>query len=367
MSSVPWWAGPASPGELLAVDAHAAGEPGRVVLGGVPELTGTTAFEKMRHFAAEHDELRLRMLREPRGYPAANCNLVVPTADPGASHGFIILEQTEYPPMSGSNTICVATVLVEAGMVEATSPLTRFALEAPAGLVNVEVRVEGGKARAVTFETVPSFALALDVPIEVPGIGTVRVDLAYGGMLYVLAEASTLGLVLEARAARALARAGACLTAAAREQAPQAHPDHPGDVGPTIACLYGPASGPHADQRNAVVVTTGELDWSRPDTFTGALDRSPTGTATCARMAVLHARGALAVGRPFRTESVLGTVFQGALVATTEVGGIPAVVPRVTGQAWITGYARYVLDPDDPFPAGYTVGDIWGSGTTASR
>ncbi len=363
MSPSPLWPGPASPGELLAVDAHAAGEPGRVVLGGVPELAGRTAFEKMQQFSAEHDELRLRMLREPRGYPAANCNLVVPTAEGRASHGFIILEQTEYPPMSGSNTICVATVLVETGMVEVTEPVTRFGLEAPAGLVAVEVRVAGGKARAVSFENVPSFALALDLPLEVPGIGTVRVDLAYGGMLYVLADATSLGLALEAGEARALTRVGACLTAAAREQAPQAHPDRPGDLGPTIACLYGPPGSAQADQRNAVVVSTGELDWSRPDTFTGALDRSPTGTATCARMAVLHARGELAVGQPFRSESVLGTVFSGELLATTEVGGIPAVVPRITGQAWITGYARYVLDPDDPFPAGYTVGDIWGSGT----
>ncbi len=133
-------------------------------------------------------------------------------------------------------------------------------------------------------------------------------------------------------------------------------------VGPTIACLVGPPSGPQADQRNAVVVSTGALDWDRPGTWTGALDRSPCGTATCARMAVLHARGQLPLGRDFRNEGLLGTVFTGRLVAETEVGGRPAVVPTISGGAWVTGYARYVLDPDDPFPDGFTVADIWGAG-----
>ncbi|HTW99679.1 MAG TPA: proline racemase family protein [Acidimicrobiales bacterium] len=350
-------------GGILAVDAHAAGEPGRVIVGGVAEVPGSTMFEKMRYLAAHHDDLRLRMLREPRGYPAANCNLLLAPSNPEAVAGFVIMEQVEYPPMSGSNTICVATVLVETGIVEAVEPLTTFALDTPGGLVAVEATVAGGKVAQVRFENVPAFAIALDQPVEVPGIGTVRVDLAYGGMLYVIAQAADLGVELEPGAGRDLVRVGECVKAAAREQSPIAHPEHPEDVGPTIACLVGPPSGPHADQRNAVVVSTGTLDWDRPDTYTGALDRSPCGTATCARMAALHARGELPLGRAFRNEGLLGTVFTGELRAETEVAGRPAVVPALSGSAWITGYARYVLDPCDPFPAGFTLADIWGAGT----
>jgi proline racemase len=205
--------------------------------------------------------------------------------------------------------------------------------------------------------------MELNAPVEVPGLGTLSVDLAYGGMIYAIADAGALGLRLAADEARDIVRIGECIKAAAREQAPRSHPDQPQVIGPTIVCLVGPPSGPHADQRNAVVVSTGALDWSRPGTWTGALDRSPCGTATCARMAVLHAQGKLPLGRDFRNEGVLGTVFTGRLVAETEVGGRPAVVPTITGTAWVTGYARYVLDQDDPFPAGFTVADIWGAGT----
>jgi proline racemase len=320
-------------------------------------------FDKMRHLAECHDDLRMRMLREPRGYPAANCNLVLPPADPAAAAGFVIMEQVEYPLMSGSNTICVATVLIETGMVEATEPVTRFALDTPAGLVGIEALVEDGRARRVTFENAPAFAMQLDATVEVPDLGPVQVDLAYGGMIYAIADAAALGLRLTADEARDITRVGERIKVAAREQIPQAHPEHPEVVGPTIVCLVGPPSGPHADQRNAVVVSTGALDWSRPDTWTGALDRSPCGTATCARMAVLHARGELAIGRDFRNEGILGTVFTGRLVGETEVGGRRAVVPTISGTAWVTGYARYALDPDDPFPAGFTVADIWGAGT----
>src|SRR5579875_3788896 len=348
-----------SPGaELVAVDAHAGGEPGRVIVGGVTDVPGATMFDKMAHLATYHDDFRQLMLREPRGYPAANCNLLLPPADPAAAAGFVIMEQAEYPPMSGSNTMCVATVLVEMGMVEVQEPLTRFSLDTPAGLVEVEVR--DGKARRVTFENVPSFAMQLEAHVEVPGLGTVTVDLAYGGMTYVLADATALGLGLSPDEGRDIVRIGECIKAAAREQVPQAHPHRPEVVGPTIACLTGPPRGPGADQRNAVVVSTGVLDWSRPATWTGALDRSPCGTATCARMAVLHARGELPLGQPFRNQGILGTVFTGRLVAETQVAGRSAVVPTISGTAWVTGHARYVLDPEDPFPAGFTVGDIWG-------
>ena len=347
---------------IVAVDAHAAGEPGRVIVGGVLDVPGATMFEKMRHFAAHHDDVRLRMLREPRGYPAANCNLVLPPTNPAAAAGYIIMEQVEYPPMSGTNTICVATVLIEMGMVPVHEPVTEFLLESPAGLVGIRADVVDGKARRITFENVPSFVFALDADVEVPGIGTVKVDVAYGDMIYVIADATALGLRLSPDEAHDLVRVGEMVKAATREQVPCVHPDNPGIVGPTIALLSGPAAGPHADLRNTVVVSTGELDWDRPATWTGVLDRSPCGTGTCAKMATLHARGRLGLGQDFRHEGILGTVFTGRLVRETTVGGRPAVVPTIGGTAWITGFSTYVLDPEDPFPEGFTVGDIWGAG-----
>jgi len=353
--------------DVVAVDLHAAGEPGRVVVGGVPDLPGRSMFEKMKYFERNLDGLRLRMLREPRGYPAANCNIVLPPTNPRSAAGYIILEQTEYPPMSGSNTICVATALIEMGMVEVREPVTEFLLEAPAGLIRISALVSRGHAELITFQNVPSFVMALDVEVVVPQLGQVIVDIVWGGMIYVIIDATALGLTLTADSARDLARVGEMVKVATKEQAPQSHPEQPALVGPTIALLSGPPSGPHADMRNAVVVSTGTLDWTRPDTWTGALDRSPCGTGTCARMASLHARGRLPLDKDFRHEGVLGTVFTGKLIGETAVAGRPAVLPTISGRAYITGYARYVLDPEDPFPEGFTVADIWGAGPPGER
>jgi len=193
----------------------------------------------------------------------------------------------------------------------------------------------------------------------VPQLGTVSVDVAYGGMFYVIADATRFGLRLTPDEGRDIVRIGEMIKAAAREQLPVVHPEQPGFTGITIAQLTAPPSAPDADAKNAVVVSTGALDWSRPSTWTGALDRSPCGTGTCARMATLHARGRLGLGQDFRHEGVLGTVFTGRLVEATTVGAYRAVVPTISGQAWITGMSTYVVDPSDPFPDGFTVGDIW--------
>jgi proline racemase len=272
------------------------------------------------------------------------------------------MEQVEYPPMSGSNTICVTTALIETGMVAAREPVTRLVLETPAGLVGVEAEVEDGKVRSVTFENVPAFAVHLDRTIEVPELGPVPVDVAYGGMFYVIVEAEALGLTIAPENGGAIVRLGEMVKAAAREQLPVAHPENPEIEGITIVVVSGPPARPDATLKNAVVVSTGALDWDRPETWTGAIDRSPCGTGTCAKMAALHAKGWLALGEDFRHEGILGTVFTGRLLRETAVGPYKAVVPRLTGQAWITGFAQYVLDPDDPFPEGFTVGDIWGGG-----
>ena len=344
---------------IQAVDAHASGEPGRVIVGGVSDVPGATMFEKMEHLRDHGDNLRKLMLREPRGYPAANCNLILPPTHPDAEAGYVIMEQTEYPGMSGTNTICVATVLLETGIVEMHEPLTELTLESPAGLIRVQARCEGGKVKKVTFRNVPAFAVHLDTRIEVPQLGTVTVDVAYGGMFYVIADAPALGLEITPDNGRDIVRIGEMVKAAAHEQLPAIHPTQPGFEGITIAVLSAPPTHPDADMKNAVVVSTGKLDWDRPATWTGAIDRSPCGTGTSAKMAALHAKGKLQLNEDFNHEGILGTIFTGRLVDQTQVGPYSAVIPTITGRAWITGTANYTLQEDDPFPEGFTVGDIW--------
>jgi proline racemase len=349
---------------ITAVDAHACGEPGRVIVGGVLDVPGKTMFEKKVYLETHADDLRKRMLREPRGYPAANCNLLLPPTQPGADAGFVIMEQTEYPPMSGTNTICVVTVLIETGMVPASEGTVRLKLDTPAGLVGVEAQVENGKVVRVTFRNVPAFAVHLDRSIEVPNLGTAKVDVAYGGMFYVIADADQFGLRLTPDEGRDIVRIGEMIKAASREQLPAMHPENPEIAGVSIGQLSAPPTTPGADRKNAVVVSTGTLDWNRPSSWTGTLDRSPCGTGTCAKMAVLHTKGKLPLNQDFVHEGILGTTFTGRLVGETRVGSYPAVVPTISGRAWITGIAHYVVDEGDPFPNGYTLGDLWGSSET---
>jgi proline racemase len=345
---------------LTAVDLHAGGEPGRVITGGVLDVPGASMFAKMQYFAQHHDDIRLRMLREPRGYPASCCNLILPATRPEAQAGFIIMEQVEYPPMSGTNTICVVTALLETGLLPMREPVTELVLEAPAGLIGVRADCRDGKVTRVTFKNVPAFAVHLGQPVEVPQLGTVLVDVAWGGMFYVIAEAEPFGLRLTPDEGSEITRISQMILAATREQLPVAHPDNPQITGPTIAQLSGPPARPEAHRKNAVTVTTGKLDWARPASFTGAIDRSPCGTGTCAKMATLYARGQLGLNQDFCHEGILGTLFTGRLIEETSVGPYRAVVPTLSGTAWITGLAQYVVDPDDPFPNGFTVGDIWG-------
>jgi proline racemase len=344
---------------IRAVDLHAAGEPGRVILGGIDGIPAGTMFQAMTWLRENRDDLRLRMLREPRGYPAANCNLVLPSSNPQAAAGYVIMEQVEYPGMSGTNTMCVVTALLETGVLPMTEPVTDLTLEAPAGLIKVLATCANGKVTSVTFRNVPAFATHLDATVEVPQLGTVTVDVAYGGMFYVIASAEAFGLRLSPDEGGDIVRITEMIKAAANEQLPVVHPEQPGFAGITIGQLSGPAHDPANSMRNAVTVSTGTLDWDDPSTWTGAIDRSPCGTGTSARMAVLHAKGQLAIGEDFRHEGILGTVFTGRLLEETTIGDRIAVVPQITGSAWITGIADYVLDPTDPFPDGFTIGDIW--------
>ena len=347
--------------KVSAVDLHACGEPGRVITGGVADVPGDTMFEKKCFLEQNMDGLRLRMLREPRGYPASNCNLLLPPTLPGADAGFVIMEQVEYPPMSGTNTICVVTALLETGILKAKEGVNLLRLDTPAGLVEVHAEVKNGKVVCVTFQNVPCFAVHLDTPVEVPSLGTVKVDVAYGGMFYVIADATPLGFDLTPDEARDIVRAGEMIKAAACEQLPVVHPENPAIQSITIAQLSGPSPHANVHRRNTVIVSTGQLDWNKPSSWTGTLDRSPCGTGTCAKMAALYAKKQLGLGQDFVHEGILGTTFTGRLVSATQIGPYAGAVPTLSGRAWITGFADYVVDETDPFPDGFTLQDLWGN------
>jgi proline racemase len=333
---------------VSVVGCHAGGEIGNVVVGGVLPPPGATVFEQMQSLRRSGDCLRRLLLREPRGSVACHANLVVPATRPDCDAGFIIMEPTEYPAMSGSNTICTVTVLLETGMLPMAEPETLVRLEAPGGVVEARAACRDGRCESVELLNVPSYAEWLDAPLEVAGFGTLTVDVAYGGMWYAIADAAALGFSLEPNEARELSLAGEAIRAAAREQLACVHPEHPEIAGVSIVQLAGPWLGVGAVSRNAVVVAPGRLD------------RSATGTGLSARMAVLHARGSMAVGDAMTHASPLGSTFDGRITAETTVGDRPAIVPAIRGSAWITGFSQLVVDPTDPFPEGYVLADTWG-------
>ena len=259
------------------------------------------------------------------------------------------MEPTEYPPMSGSNTMCIATVLLETGMIAMQEPVTRFALDMPGGRVEIEAACREGRCRSVTLTNVPSFVDRLDAPLEVAGVGTIPVDLAYGGMWYALVDATRLGFAIRPDEARDLAVLGEKVRVAARAQYAPIHPDNPEIRGVSIVQFNTPFQGAGTAARNACIVSPGRCD------------RSPTGTGLSARLAVLQARGSLKVGDAFAHLSIIGSRFDGRILAETRSRDRAAVVPAITGRAWITGTMTYTLDPEDPYPEGYVVADTWGA------
>ncbi|HWK28791.1 MAG TPA: proline racemase family protein [Solirubrobacter sp.] len=328
---------------FAAVDSHTEGMPTRVVTGGVGVIAGATMLERKLHFEQHLDDLRLLLMREPRGHGAMSGAILQPPTREDADWGVLFIEVSGCLPMCGHGTIGVATVLVETGMVTVTEPETVIRLDVPAGLVEARVAVSGGRAESVTIRNVPSFLHARDRVVSVPGLGDVRYDMAFGGNFYALTPAADVGLVVQPSENAALVAAGlevmAAINAAER-------PVHPGDAR-IHGCHHVVFHEPGRDGADAVAATS---------IFPGWLDRSPCGTGTSARMAQLHARGELALGAPFVNQSVIGTRFTGRLVEETAVAGVPAVVPEITGRAWVTAMGQYLLDPSDPFPAGFALG-----------
>lgn len=325
---------------LHAVDSHTEGMPTRVITGGVGVLPGATMAERRSWFLANSDELRTLLMYEPRGHASMSGAILQPPTRPDADYGVLYIEVSGCLPMCGHGTIGVATVLVETGMVEVTEPVTTIRLDTPAGLVIAEVAVTDGHADAVTIRNVPSFAVTLGGRVEVPGFGEVGYDLAYGGNFYAMVDLAALGLPFDRAAKDDLLRAGLAIMAAINEAG---EPVHPLD-GTIRGCHHVALIAPGSDARHSRHAMAIHPGW---------FDRSPCGTGTSARMAQLHARGELALQTDFVNESFIGTRFTGRLIGTERVGGYEAVLPTITGRAWVTGTAQYLLDPSDPFPAGF--------------
>lgn len=333
---------------ILVVGCHAAGEVGDVIVGGVAPPPGDTIWAQSR-FLAEDETLRNFVLNEPRGGVFRHVNLLVPPKDPSADMGWIIMEPMFNPPMSGSNSMCVATVLVETSIVPVTEPETVLTLEAPGGLIEVRVTVEDGKAVKAATRNHPSFADKLDAMIEVEGLGTLTVDTAYGGDSFVIVDAKALGFEVAAHEAWDLVQAGRKITAAAQEQLGFTHPENADWSHISFCQLAMPLeeAGGVLSGRNTVVIQPGKLD------------RSPTGTGCSARMAVLHAKGQLKAGGKFIGRSIIGSQFDCHIDSETTVGGKPAIVPVIAGRAYITGTSQLMLDPEDPWPGGCRLSDTW--------
>ncbi len=333
---------------IHVVSCHAEGEVGDVIVGGVAPPPGKTLWEQ-RTFIAKDQTLRNFMLNEPRGGVFRHVNLLVPPKHPDAQMGWIIMEPEDTPPMSGSNSICVATVLLDSGIIPMVEPVTEMVLEAPGGLVRVRAECANGKAQRITVRNLPSFAGVTGAKLQVPGLGEIRVDTAFGGDSFVVVDAEALGFDLVASEAKTLATLGVQITNAANRQLEFRHPDNP-DWRHFSFCLFAgklSREGSHLSARSAVAIQPGKID------------RSPTGTAVSARMALLHASGRMKVGETFTARSIIDSEFHGRIADVARVGNIAAIIPEITGRAWITGTHQHMLDPDDPWPEGYRLSDTW--------
>lgn len=323
-----------------AVDSHTEGMPTRVVTGGVGTIPGATMFDKRRYFIDHLDHIRRLLMNEPRGHSAMSGAILQPPTRPDADYGIVYIEVSGCLPMCGHGTMGVATVLVETGMVEVTEPVTTIRLDTPAGLVVADIEVHDGAAHSVTLTNVASFALGLDRTVEVSGWGAVPYDIAFGGNFYAIVELDKLGIEFDRENKNEIMAAGLAISAAINDQDPPVHPGNPEISGCHHVYLAAPGSTA-GHSRHAMVIEP------------GMFDRSPCGTGTSARMAQLHARGQLPLHTDFTNESFIGTRFTGRLIEQGALGDLTTVTPTITGRAWVTGTAQYMLDPRDPFPSGF--------------
>ena len=335
---------------IHVISAHAEGEVGDVIVGGVLPPPGDTIWEQSRWIARDQT-LRHFVLNEPRGGVFRHVNLLVPPKHPEAQAAWIIMEPEDTPPMSGSNSICVSTVLLDAGLVPMQEPETHMVLEAPGGLVRVRAECRNGKAERIHVQNVPSFAAELDQKMDVEGLGTLNVDTAYGGDSFVIVDAAAMGFALTKDEAHDIAKLGVKITNAANEQLGFEHPENP-DWKHISFCLF---AGPLTEADEGLETTAAVA--IQP----GKVDRSPTGTALSARMAILHARGRMKPKDRLTAQSIIGSSFHGTIVELTRVGGRAAIVPEISGRGWITGIHQHMLDPSDPWPEGYRLSDTWGA------
>ena len=335
---------------VTVVGAHAEGEVGRVITGGVIDVPGKTMLDKMVYLNSEDDSIRRFTLFEPRGSAQMSVNLLLPPTRPEADAGFIVMQPDAAHSMSGSNAMCVATVLLETGMLPMQEPETRIVLDTPAGLVDAVASCRDGKVEKVTLELYPSFVEHLAHPLEVDGYGTLEVDVAYGGVYFAMVDAKAVGFAITPAEARDMVDLGMRITAAAKAQIEVAHPEIPAlnAIGYTMFC--GREAAPGGNLKSGTVIHPGRMD------------RSPCGTGTAARLAQLHARGELEVGQCVTQLSTIDSRFDAEIIGVTTVGNRPAVLPRISGRAWIYGLYQLGVDPDDPYPLGYTMSDTWGPG-----
>lgn len=330
------------------VGCHAEGEVGDVVTSGIAPPPGDTLWAQSRYLA-DHPALKDFLLNEPRGGVFRHVNLLMPPKDPRADMAAIVLEPETVPPMSGSNTICVVTAALETGHIAMQEPVTHLTLEMPGGLIAVSADCRGGKVERVTFDNLPSFAGMMDQMLDVPGYGLLRVDTAFGGDSFVIIDAADLGFALTPDEAADLKTAGMAVAAAAKAQIGFTHPDLPGFDDITFCLIAGPVT------QTAVGLTSTHAVAIKP----GKLDRSPTGTGVSARLALMQARGQADVGTKIRFRSVLGSEFRSEIIGTATIGDRTAVIPRISGRAWITHTSQLMLDPTDPWPTGYRMADTW--------
>ncbi|KAJ4247467.1 hypothetical protein NW762_013142 [Fusarium torreyae] len=330
---------------ISIVSCHAEGEVGDVIIGGVLDIPAKTMHDKLLHYMTEKDDLRRLLTNEPRGRLEMSVNLVVPPCRPDADAGFLIMAPGDWVPMSGSNCVCTTTVLLETGIVPMQEPITKVRLDTAAGLVVATAECQNGKCKSVSFDNVPAFVYALDKEIEVPEIGKVTVDIAYGGQWYVLVKAEALGLTVDTINSDRLVNLGNRLKTAVLANCMPTHPENPAICGiNNVIITEDLVDGPEGKSvKHTVIVTPGRLD------------RSPCGTGSSSRLAILKARGLLEVGEKIKFKSIINTEFIGSIRGMDKVGDIDAVLPTIKGRAWITGERSVWLDPEDPFPAGFLV------------